>query len=444
MRVSHILKTLVRRPCYPATATMFLTALALFLIVIFTRHAPSAAFAVNPTLWGNKATSVRSVTSCAVTSSAAAVSNEISFRTPSERQGLLEEAIGFNQTAANLVIEEANLLRSMNGTASITLEEFWNDLLTWADQGDNGESSLPWWTKIGVLARFSKRARRASLRRVLDLTTPYSDDDATARENDSYRFSKRRRALAVLVRSLASAVTNPEATDASNGKKKHYPAIRELEQQARKARHSAILGAEDRQNRLPPGLETPKYTVLKTGNSLHGKYEIRRYEPFSVCSVSMVQPRPVDATKTDAKISFPSMGGASAFGALAGYLFGKNQQETSMKMTTPVLSSSDNSQMSFVLPSAYWSGAQAAPKPLSESGVSLENIDGEDRAVIMFGGYASRKIIELRSKQLLDGLGQDSEWKVDNNAPVMVAQYNDPFTPPWKRLNEVSVRVIAR
>lgn len=423
---------------------MFFTALALFLIVLFTRHAPSNSYVVTAIAWRQQQTTRRAFGPYKVASSGATVDTSpgITFRSPSERQQLLEEAIGYNQTAATELIEEANLLRSVNGTAPITLEDFWNDLLVWADDDGENEtiSSLPWWTKIGILSRFSKRARRASLRRCLDLTTPYSDDDATANESDSYRTSKRRRSLAVLVRSLAAtAVENRD--DAAPTSKKRYPVIRELERQARQASQSVILTAKERLNRIPPGLETPQYTVLATRKR---GYEIRRYDPFSVCSVSMVQPRPVDATKTDAKVSFPTMGGASAFGALAGYLFGKNQQETSMKMTTPVISSPDNGQMSFVLPSEFWKNVQAAPKPLSESGVSVETVEWEVRAVLMFGGYTSRKIIEVRSKQLLDGLQQDTEWKVEKGEPVMLAQYNDPFTPPWKRLNEVSVKVVPR
>ena len=49
----------------------------------------------------------------------------------------------------------------------------------------------------------------------------------------------------------------------------------------------------------------------------------------------MSKPRE-DPSKTDAEIANPQLKGASGFGALAGYLFGKNEHATAMKMTTPV------------------------------------------------------------------------------------------------------------
>mmetsp|Transcript_22126 Transcript_22126/g.45249 ORF Transcript_22126/g.45249 Transcript_22126/m.45249 type:complete len:104 (+) Transcript_22126:510-821(+) len=73
-----------------------------------------------------------------------------------------------------------------------------------------------------------------------------------------------------------------------------------------------------------------------------------------------------------AKLSNPQLSGATSFGALAGYLFGKNEQSKAMKMTTPVFTEGegDLKKMSFVLPSDYWTdgGVNEAPKPLSDNG----------------------------------------------------------------------------
>lgn len=102
--------------------------------------------------------------------------------------------------------------------------------------------------------------------------------------------------------------------------------------------------------------------------------------------------------------------------------------------------------MSFVLPSTYWSEtAPDPPQPLEGSGVRLERVaDREDRAVLMFGGYVTGRAAK-EQQQLLDRLDRDPDWQVSDDAPsVQLAQYNDPFTPPWKRLNEVSVAVRRR
>jgi hypothetical protein len=47
--------------------------------------------------------------------------------------------------------------------------------------------------------------------------------------------------------------------------------------------------------------------------------------------------------------------------------------------------------------------------------------------------------MSIKLKKLLD---RDEEWQAAENAPITLAQYNDPFTPPWRRRNEVSVEVV--
>jgi len=117
-----------------------------------------------------------------------------------------------------------------------------------------------------------------------------------------------------------------------------------------------------------------------------------------------------------------------------------------MKMTTPVLTTGegDEKEMSFVLPSTYWGddgSLSTAPSPLENSLVKLKRDNGGQRAVSMFGGFASSKDVESKKKELLASLDSDTDWCVVAVASITLAQYNDPFTPPWKRLNEVSVPV---
>jgi SOUL heme-binding protein len=85
---------------------------------------------------------------------------------------------------------------------------------------------------------------------------------------------------------------------------------------------------------------------------------------------------------------------------------------------------------------------KSPPRPLPGSGVTIEQVPGETRAVLLFGGYAVQ--VEQRQQELLRqlerGIGGGG-WAVVPGATPVLAQYNDPFTPPWKRLNEVSVAV---
>jgi hypothetical protein len=342
---------------------------------------------------------------------------------------LLEDSlVSFDSKSAKQLLDIISAMRNKDNDQE-RIRAFLDNLLA-----SGPDKRLPLWSRVRFLSRFSKRARLASLRRTLDLTTPppnVEDDDDDTVEDQQRR---RRRALVALLRTLS----NPS----ENTTQSVTPAIASIERQAKLEKRAK--SSVDMRSRLPSGLETPKYDIISTGD---GGYEIRRYQPFSVCSVEMNKPRPVDAYRTDATVSEPQKGGAQAFGALAGYLFGKNQEGIGMKMTTPVINRGDaeSKTMSFVLPSEFWTSGNlsAAPKPLEGSGVVLEQVGTEDRAVLMFGGYASKKEVELKKKQLLERLKNDKEWAVVEET-VALAQYNDPFTPPWKRLNEVSVAVKSK
>jgi len=336
--------------------------------------------------------------------------------------GLLDDAITYKPSAASVLLSEIEKMRQ-NSTSPFVLESFLNDILS------NGpDSKLPFWTRSKRLARYSRRARLASLRRLLDMTVTPSDDDQESSESLARR---RRRALVMILRSLEQNVTALKT-----------PAIIKLEKRAIQAAKEEI---KDLRNRLPPGLETPNYDILDTAVSGQKNIEVRLYKPYSVCAVSMNKPRPIDSSTTDATITNPEIKGASSFGALAGYLFGKNDQSKAMKMTTPVLTFSNpngEKQMAFVMPSQFWDGKklQAAPKPILGSEVELQQMASEQRAVLMFGGFASKKEVERRKKQLLVAVSKDIAWEAVNE-DVTVAQYNDPFTVPWRRLNEISVQV---
>lgn len=345
---------------------------------------------------------------------------------------LLEGAISNDFSAAESLLTTIEKMRDAGESKEV--ETLLNNLLA-----KGPDASLPFWCKSKRLGRYSRRARMASLKRTLDMVT--SPDDmsnvgSTDDDMEERRLFRRRRALLSLLRSLAME---------SNKNDKSIPAIVVLERRAIKSNKE---GALDLRNRLPDGLETPDYEILTERNAGRGKIEIRRYKPYSVCSVSMNKPRPANSSNTDAK-TVPGLNGASSFGALAGYLFGKNDKSTAMKMTTPVFTSpgaqSGDKEMQFVMPSEFWDSEtlETAPQPLSGSGVMLKQQESQNRAVLMFGGYASKKEVDKRKKELLNALSKDKDWRIAEDKTTL-AQYNDPFTLPWKRLNEVSILVEER
>jgi hypothetical protein len=212
---------------------------------------------------------------------------------------------------------------------------------------------------------------------------------------------------------------------------------------ARKDAKNEHISSEEMLKRTPD-LETPKYEVLASET---GGVEVRRYARFSVCSVTMNEVMASGSDKESAaKLTNPQLSGATSFGALAGYLFGKNEQATAMKMTTPVFSEGDGARrtMSFVLPSDYWEEEGTAPTPMSDSAVTISSVEGGDRAVVSFAGFGRKADVAQRSDKLRALLEANEEWRAVAEAKVLLAQYNDPFTPPWKRRNEVSLSVEPR
>ena len=352
---------------------------------------------------------------------------------------LLDDALKYNTNNSSSTL--VNNLMTLRQSDPMAAEANLDDILSIIATGSNRRTFIP-----RLSTRLSRTARLRSMSRVLDVTTPAADEGEAANndavDDEVAAGRRRRRALAVLLRTIDKETSCGGTT-----------IIRQIE---KLALQDAKM--EDLTKRLPEGLETPKYDVVVRRK---GGYEIRNYEPFSVCTVEMkssVKANDEKRAKTDAKVSMPQLSGASSFGALAGYLFGKNSEETAMKMTTPVLTSNadmdaddassigDTKEMSFVLPSSYWAedGTARAPQPLDGSGVRLQRDEGGTRATLMFGGFANKAEVKERKAQLLALLEGDTDYVISDGAKITLSQYNDPFTPPWKRLNEVSVQVISK
>ena len=344
---------------------------------------------------------------------------------------LLNKALKGDTEAASTVLDKIGTMRQEGAQEDMT--NLLNTILGLTDA-----EKMPFWTKFRITSKLSKRSRLVSLHRVLNISTPAPSSDGE--DTEEAKQDRRRRAVVVALRSIVNASDNEEEEQSTS----KGLSISRIEKLARKDLKQNV-SSEDMKSRIPEGLETPKYDVI----AKRPTFEIREYESFSVCSVPMMKSRP-DAATTDRKVSQPQLAGASSFGALAGYLFGKNEEQKAMKMTTPVLTTGegDQKEMAFVLPSEYWDSGNAdadalskAPSPLENSLVQLKKNEGGQRAVSMFGGFASSKEVEAKKKELLAKLASDSEWKPVDDAAVALAQYNDPFTPPWKRLSEVSVPV---
>ena len=276
----------------------------------------------------------------------------------------------------------------------------------------------------------SKRAKLGGYKRLLaDLMEEEPGGSARFQEGDDPR---RRRFLLVLLRQLRKNSGGVWALERLADKKK-----------ARATSMSEML------ERTPEGLETPKYEVVDSREA--SGWEVRRYDEFSVATTA----RDRAVTTDGPKLNQPTMPSAGGFQALAGYIFGKNAESEKMAMTTPVFTrpakegGSGMGEMAFVLPSRYWDGEAAPPKPL-DNGVTIAREGGgaltssAELACLWFGGFAGAGEVSRRKAELREVIEGDPAWEVVGEAEAeepLLLQYNDPFTPPWARRNEVALPV---
>lgn len=165
--------------------------------------------------------------------------------------------------------------------------------------------------------------------------------------------------------------------------------------------------------------EEQKYTVILKEKD----FEIRFYPSATVATI-----------KSDAK-TYKDLSGPG-FRKLAGYIFGGNETNTSISMTSPVhMDISDSgSSMSFVMPSGY--NEKNLPKP-NDSDVIIHSTADEYVAVLRFGGFASDEDLIFYSKKLHDIL---KERNITPSGHARFLGYNPPYQLVDRR-NEIIIPV---
>jgi len=165
--------------------------------------------------------------------------------------------------------------------------------------------------------------------------------------------------------------------------------------------------------------EEQKYNVILKDKD----FEIRFYPSATVATIN-------SKAKTYKDLSGPG------FRKLAGYIFGGNQTNTSISMTSPVhMDINDSvSSMSFVMPSSY--NEENLPKP-NDPNVLIQKTADEYVAVIRFGGFASDKDLIFYSVKLQDIL---EEKGITSYGHARFLGYNPPFQLIERR-NEIIISV---
>jgi len=166
--------------------------------------------------------------------------------------------------------------------------------------------------------------------------------------------------------------------------------------------------------------ETQIYRVIKTEKD----FEIRFYPSATLATVT-------SSAKSYKELANPG------FRKLANFIFGGNQSNKSISMTTPVhMDINDtSSSMSFVMPSAYTK--VNLPEP-NDPNVIISSTTDEYVAAIRFSGYASDSEIKKYSEKLESAL-RSHGIKYYGNFRFL------GYNAPWQlfgRRNEIIVSIL--
>lgn len=167
------------------------------------------------------------------------------------------------------------------------------------------------------------------------------------------------------------------------------------------------------------GIETPNYKVIKT----LGEVEIREYPQMILAQ-----------TKLGSKQYVSS--GNNGFGTVANYIFGGNQQQQKIAMTSPVIMnmSDTDASMSFVMPSQYQMSELPTP---NSTAVSLVSQDSMKLAVLRFGGFSSDEKIAKHAQILTQVLKENN---IQTKGSLLYMGYNAPWDVINRR-NEVAFQI---
>ncbi len=166
-------------------------------------------------------------------------------------------------------------------------------------------------------------------------------------------------------------------------------------------------------------IETYPYTVIKK----YDGFEIRRYEATLFTSVKL---------NTKGYNSSSSKG----FSILARYIFGNNERNEKISMTSPVaMTLGDTMTMMFMVPKKL--NKNMLPKP-NQSGIEFKEEPAKTVAAIRFSGWADDAKIETYKQKLKAAL--DAEG-IKYSQHFYFLGYNAPYEV-FNRKNEVIVELL--
>ena len=165
-------------------------------------------------------------------------------------------------------------------------------------------------------------------------------------------------------------------------------------------------------------IETYPYKVVKE----YEEFEVRSYEATLFTSVKLSSDKYEESS-------------SKGFRILAGYIFGGNERNEKISMTSPVtMSLEDSMTMMFMVPKKL--KKEELPKP-NQSDIEFKEVPAKKMAAITFGGWADDEKIKKYKKQLIEYLEAEG---IPYANRFYFFGYNSPYEF-FNRKNEVVVEL---
>jgi len=166
--------------------------------------------------------------------------------------------------------------------------------------------------------------------------------------------------------------------------------------------------------------ELPDYTVV----SSDGAIEIRDYPSLLIAEVTVSGDR--------------GQAGGRAFRKLAGFIFGGNDSESSIKMTAPVVQTPQEDGrwvINFMMPSKFTKSN--LPRP-NDADIRIRETEPVQTVSLRFNGRAGAQSLARHNKQLMDYAASKN---LSLDGEPYYAFYDAPMVPGPFRRNEVHIRL---
>ena len=178
------------------------------------------------------------------------------------------------------------------------------------------------------------------------------------------------------------------------------------------------LFSQYKTNKMVSETETPKYEVIKSFD----KFEVRKYPKMILATTKLVG-------------ESYSKNSSKGFRNVASYIFGGNDENKQISMTSPVIASIEDSMtMSFIIPSQY--ELNELPLP-DNNNVEIEIQPERLMAIISFSGFANDYDIKYYTKILKDELIKEG---ITADGKIYFQGYDPPFKL-FNRTNEVAIEL---